>query len=381
MKHDVNKLRQRYGHLHRQAKGNIIINPLQTAGRLPPEVEPLLAEFADGYSVCDYCKGSLTKIANPPIKTFVQEDLPEFLGCDAATITHGAREAKFMVMHALTKPGDAIILDGNRHYSTHVAAERAGLEIIPVPHNGDLERRVNVEDYIPLIKRHQPKLILLTYPDGDVGNLPDAERLGQIAQEYDVPFLLNAAYAIGRMPISMDEIGADLIVGSGHKSMASCGPIGVLGMKEKWTGTLLRESEMHKNKEIECMGCSVRGLPLITLMASLPYVAERISNWDSEVEKARWFSAEMEKIGCVQMGEKPHNHDLLMFETDIFYDISQRHPKKRAFLYDTLKSQNISGVKHGLTKSIKISTYGTSRADLDKVLGVFREQVEQYGQK
>jgi len=41
---------------------------------------------------------------------------------DAAILTNGCREAKFAVLHALTKPGDPVVIDGNKHYTTYVAA-------------------------------------------------------------------------------------------------------------------------------------------------------------------------------------------------------------------------------------------------------------------
>jgi Sep-tRNA:Cys-tRNA synthetase len=207
--------------LRREHRGLVNLMPLQTGGMLTEAAKEALVEFGDGYSVCDFCQGVLCNISNPPIQDFVQQVLPPFLGCEVATITHGAREAKFMVMHSLAKPGDAILVDGNRHYTTFVAAERAGLNIIEVPHSGHPEFRVEVNEYTALIKQHAPKLMLLTYPDGNYGNIPDARRLAEIAQEYDIPFILNGAYAVGRMPISMEEMGADFIIGSGHKSMAA----------------------------------------------------------------------------------------------------------------------------------------------------------------
>jgi Sep-tRNA:Cys-tRNA synthetase len=375
---DVEELKRKYGNLAREHKDFINLNPLQTAGKLTQAAEKALVEFGDGYSVCDYCNGQLDRIKNPPVFEFIHKDLPGFLGCDVARVTHGAREGKFMVMHALAKPGDVIIVDRNRHYSTDVVAERVGLKIVKVPNSGDPERLIKVEDYIPLIEKHKPALILLTYPDGELGNLPDAKRLGEIAKEHGVPYLLNAAYAVGRMPVNMNGIGADFVVGSGHKSMAASGPIGVLGMRKEWTGKILQESPDHPGKEIECLGCTVRGAPLITLMASFPYVVERVRHWDEEVKKARWFSEQLEVLGLVQVGEKPHNHDLMKFETEIFYEISKFHPKKRAFLYEELKDNGIRGLKQGRTKSMKISTYGTPKADLKKVIDVFEGIVDSY---
>jgi len=364
--------------LKRELKGLINLMPLQTGGILTDAAREALIEFADGYSTCDFCLGNLCNITTPPIKKFVHGILPEFLGCDVATITHGAREAKFMVMHCLTKPGDTIIGDCNRHYTTVVAAERAGLAIIAVPSSGYPEFRVNVDDYIPLIEKHHPKLILLTYPDGNYGNLPDAKRLGEIAAEYNVPYILNGAYAVGRMPIRMMEIGADFIIGSAHKSMASAGPCGVLGMKKKWEDILLRKSIVYKNKEVELLGCTVRGVPLITFMASFPYVQERVQHWDEQVAKAQWFSNELEKLGLKQLGEKPHKHDLLHFDAPAFYEISQHVHERGYFLYKELKKRGIWGPQPGLAKSFKVSTFAASKEQLEHVIDSFKDILDKH---
>lgn len=369
---------QKLSGLGRDHKGLVNLMPLQTGGMLTDAAKEALAEFGDGYSVCDFCQGVLCNITNPPIRDFVQEVLPPFLGCEVATITHGAREAKFMVMHSLAKPGDVIVVDGNRHYTTFVAAERAGLNIIEVPSSGHPEFRVNVNEYTAPIKQHAPKLILLTYPDGNYGNLPDAKKLGEIAREYNIPYILNGAYAVGRMPISMEEMGADFLVGSGHKSMASAGPVGVLGMKKKWEQIVLRKSTRHSNKDVELLGCTVRGVPLITLMASFPYVKERVTHWDEQVSKAQWFSAELERLGFIQLGERPHRHDLLHFDAPALYEISKRVREKGYFLYKELKERGIWGPQPGLARSFKVSTFAADRQQLGLVIDSFKAILNKY---
>jgi len=378
MKQPTNKALQKLGALHRLHKGLINLMPLQTGGILTDAAREALVEFGDGYSVCDFCLGNLCNITNPPIKKFVHELLPQFLGCEVATITHGAREAKFMVMHSLAKPGDSIIVDGNRHYTTIVAAERAGLNVIEVPHSGYPEFRIDVNDYIPVIKKHNPKLILLTYPDGNYGNLPDARKLGEIAQEYDIPYILNGAYAVGRMPVKLSDVGADFIIGSGHKSMASAGPCGVLGMKKRREEIALRKSKAYSNKEVELLGCTVRGAPLVTLMASFPYVKERVNHWDEQVLKAQWFSAELEKLGFKQLGEKPHGHDLLHFEAPMLYDISKRVRERGYFLYKELKERGIWGLQPGLTKAFKLSSFAADKEQLALVIDSFKAILDKY---
>jgi Sep-tRNA:Cys-tRNA synthetase len=364
--------------LQMQHKGLINLMPLQTGGILTDRARDALIEFGDGYSVCDFCEGTLCNITNPPIRDFVHELLPEFLGCEVAAIAHGAREAKFMVMHSLTRPGDSIIVDANRHYTTVVAAERAGLKVIEVPDSGPPEFKVDVDQYRPLIKEHAPKLILLTYPDGNYGNLPDARKLGEIAQELNVPYILNAAYAIGRMPASMSETGADFIIGSGHKSMASAGPSGVLGMKKKWEQTVLRKSAKYGKKEVELLGCSIRGVPLITLMASFPYVKERVRHWDEQVSKAQWFSDELGKLGFRRLGERPHRHDLLQFETPALYEISKRVRERGYFLHKELRERGIWGPQPGMARSFKLSTFAADKQQLGFVVDSFRAILDKY---
>jgi Sep-tRNA:Cys-tRNA synthetase len=369
---------QKLSRLRREHKGLINLMPLQTGGMLTDAAREALVEFGDGYSVCDFCEGVLCSISNPPIRDFVQEVLPPFLGCEVATITHGAREAKFIVMHSVAKPGDIILVDGNRHYTTFVAAERVGLNIIEVPHSGHPEFRIDVNEYESLVKKHAPKLILLTYPDGNYGNLPDARRLGEIAQDYNIPYILNGAYAVGRMSISMEEMKADFIIGSGHKSMAAAGPVGVLGMKRKWEEIVLRKSARHKNKDVELLGCTVRGVPLITLMASFPYVKERVDHWDEQVSKAQWFSAEIEKLGFIQLGEKPHRHDLLHFDAPALYEISKRVRERGYFLYKELKERGIFGPQPGLARSFKLSTFAADRKQLGFVIDSFKAILNKY---
>ncbi|MFC1663648.1 O-phospho-L-seryl-tRNA:Cys-tRNA synthase [Patescibacteria group bacterium] len=368
----------KFTNLKRKTKGMINIDPLQTGGILTKEASQALTEWGDGFSVCDFCPGKLTEIKNPPINYFVNQALPEFLGADLVCLTHGAREGKFMIMYAIAKPGEFVILDKNAHYSSYVAAEKAGLKIKEVPSSGYPEFKIEAKEYETAIKEIKKKggnisLILLTWPDGNYGNLADVKKVAEISKTHKIPLLVNAAYAIGRFPVNMNEIGADFIIGSGHKSMASCGPIGFIGMKKKWEKVLLKKSQYFKEKEIEVLGCTARGTAIMTLMASFPYVVERTKKWPEQVEKARWFSKNLEELGIKQLGEKPHNHDLMFFESEKLYEISKTHKQGAFFLYKVLKEHNIWGIKPGLTKHFKLSSFAATREELEKVVQVFKD--------
>ncbi|MDD3246281.1 MAG: O-phospho-L-seryl-tRNA:Cys-tRNA synthase [Methanosarcina sp.] len=375
---------QKFGFIKRETLGSINIDPLQTGGLLTEAARQTLVEWGDGYSVCDFCGGVLDQIKKPPIHDFVHQALPEFLGCDEARVTNGARESKFAVMHSMGKPGDWIVLDGLAHYSSYVAAERSGLNIKVVPHAGSPEYRLDPEGYGTAIEEvtkesgKPPVLALVTYPDGSYGNVPDAGKIASICHEYDVPLLLNGAYCVGRMPVSAKEIGADFIVGSGHKSMAASGPVGVLGVSEEYAPIVFRKSVYNKAKEVEFLGCTARGATVMTLMASFPEVVKRVRNWDEEIENARWLSAKLEDLGFIQRGQKPHSHDLIFFEAPGFYEISQKVKNGRYFLYKELKSRNIHGIKAGLTKYFKLSTFGVGKEKLGVVAEAFEDILKKY---
>jgi Sep-tRNA:Cys-tRNA synthetase len=383
MKLDDSSL-QKFCFIKRETLGSINIDPLQTGGLLTEAAKQALVEWGDGYSVCDFCGGVLDLIKKPPIHDFVHQALPEFLGCDEARVTNGARESKFAVMHSIGKPGDWIVLDGLAHYSSYVAAERAGLNIKVVPHAGSPEYYLDPDGYGRAIEEvtkesgKPPALALVTYPDGSYGNIPDAKKIASVCHEYDVPLLLNGAYSVGRMPVSAKEIGADFIVGSGHKSMAASGPVGVLGVSEEYSPIVFRKSTHNKVKEVELLGCTARGATVMTLMASFPEVVKRTRNWDQEVENARWFSSKIEGMGFIQRGQKPHSHDLMFFEAPGFYEISEKVKNGRYFLYKELKARNIHGIKSGLTKYFKLSTFGLGKEKLGIVADSFEDILKKY---
>jgi Sep-tRNA:Cys-tRNA synthetase len=102
-------------------------------------------------------------------------------------------------------------------------------------------------------------------------------------------------------------------------------------------------------------------------------VVERTKHWDREVDKARWFSSKLERLGLNQLGQKPHNHDLMFFEAPILFEMSQTAKDGRYFLYKELKARNIHGIKPGLTKYFKLSTYGLPESELKVVVDAFDE--------
>ena len=362
---------------------NLNLNPLQRAGMLTPEARRALYEFGDGYSVCDYCEGRLDQVNKPSINGFL-DDLAKFIDADIVRTTHGARESKYIVINKICEPGDTIVVDGNAHYTSHLAAERARVNIIEVPDSGDSKHEITMDKYRETLENAiddvgEIKLALLTHVDGDYGNVTDAKKFGKICKNLGVVSLLNSAYGMGRMPIKTNKWDLDFVVGSGHKSMAASGPIGVLAIKDEHAEDMLKRSPRHEKKEVELLGCTSRGTPIATLMASLPKVVERVNKWDEEVKLSRDFVDKLTEIdGIEQVGVRPTNHDLVRFDTPVLHEIGKNHSRKGFYLYEELKNRNIVGIKRGQTEWFKCSTYGMSKNQRDYIADSFKEIVEKY---
>jgi len=379
--------------LKRVSSGMINVHPIQRGGILTEEARRVLLEWADGYSVCDVClEGRVDLVKNPPIDEFKQ-DVAEFLGMDTARFTAGARHAKFAIMSAF-KNG-TLVLDSLAHYTSYIAAELNGIRVYEVPNSGYPDFRIDPEGYATTFERvkeetgRYPDLALLTHVDYRYGNLADARKVGKICEEYEVPLVLNTAYTSGIMEIDGKKLRASFIVGSGHKSWAATAPIGILATNYELADSVFRTSKLRGDwsgraftkKELALFGCSpVYGLPVMTLMASFPKVVERVKRWDEEVEKARWFVREMEKIEGVELiGERPKNHTLMHFESPAFHHIAKKHRKRGYFLYHELKKRKVFGVQAGMTKNFKLNTYGLSWEELEKVAWAFKDIAEKYG--
>lgn len=383
-------------------KNQVIINPLMRGGIIPKDVQKKLYEegwMETGYDVCFNCiEGRSSLITKPPIKSFLKE-IAEFFGGDKAEHTFGCRAAQFAVMNAASKYAEengmakVIIADPNSHYSTNIAAEMCNLKVIEPPHTGYPEYKVQEDVFIKKIEEVQedvgkPAMVALTHVDPYYGNLAHAREIGKMCRELEIPFMLNAAYTGGVMPVDMKELEADFLTLSAHKSMASLGPLGFLVTNYEWSKRVFALSKERPDwtgrgfgKKIpNLFGCSVGALPLISAMLSFQYVKSRVKHWDEELRNTRWFVDEMEGMGDIMLlGEAPHRHHLLHLETPVFWEISKTHKRKGFFLAEEMIKRGIVGLHKGLSKHIKLSVYGLTKEEIKTVRDAFQDIIEKLG--
>jgi len=112
---------------------------------------------------------------------------------------------------------------------------------------------------------------MIDHFDYQYANEHDVKGIAKVVHQYDIPFLYNGAYTVGVMPVDGKEIGADFVVGSGHKSMASPAPLGVLATTDEWAPKIFRTTQMVGDvtrrkfgiKEVEMLDCTLMGSTLL----------------------------------------------------------------------------------------------------------------------
>lgn len=366
----------------------INIQPIQRGGVLSLSARKALIAYGDGYSVCDWCQKPfrLDKISKPGIDQFHLE-LAKFLNMDEARVMPGARRGFQAVVHSLVKPGDPVIVSSLGHYTEYLAIEAAGGKAWEVPVN---EKNVITKDAaaakIDEVKKKTgklPALLMMDHFDYSLGNEHDVYGIGKITKKEGIPFLYNGAYTVGIMPVDGKKIGADFVVGSGHKSFASVAPSGILATTKEWTDKVFRTTAIRGDisgrtfgvKEVELLGCTLMGATVITMMASFPAVRERVKHWDEEVKKINYLVDELLQIpGTKVESELPRKHTFTKLDTTGSFDkVAKTHKKRGFYLTEGLQKRGIIGIFPGATQSIKFSTYGLSWDQVKHVALAFKE--------
>lgn len=372
---------------------NINIQPIQAAGRLTPEARKALIAYGDGYSTCDACRKPfrLDKISSPPIAPF-HEQLASFVNMDVARVVPGARRGFQAVTSSLVNKDDSVIVSALAHYTEFLAVEGAGGIVREVPLN---EHNIVTADAtaekIEAVKQETgklPVLVMIDHFDYQYANEHNVKGIAKVAHQYDIPFLYNGAYTVGVRPVDGKDIGADFVVGSGHKSMASPAPSGILATTEEWAPKIFRTTQMAGDltkrkfgvKEVEMLGCTLMGSTLLGMMASFPTVNERVNNWEDELKKSNYLIDGLLAIeGSKVASEYPRKHTLSKVDTIKSFDlIAHEHKRRGFFLSDELSSKGIVGEFAGATRVWKLNTYGLSWDKVRYVVDTFQEIAEKY---
>jgi len=171
------------------------------------------------------------------------------LGCDPAEIAFAdsATRAWNAAFYALDlRPGDRI-LAGSAEYGSSLAAllhrqHQLGVEIVWLP--DDARGQTDVAALASLIDA-RTKLIFLTQVPSGNGLVNPAAAVGRVAKDAGIPYLLDACQALGQLPVNVDEIGCDLLCGTGRKYLRAPRGTGLLYVRRSLLETLTPHELNH----------------------------------------------------------------------------------------------------------------------------------------
>ena len=157
--------------------------------------------------------------------------LADFFGAEdpkQIAFTANSTESLNISIKGLFNPGDHVITTVLEHNSVlrplYELMEK-GVEVSFV--GCDRDGKPHYEEYESLIRKNT-RGIVTTHGSNLTGNLVDLARVGHIAREHDLLFIVDASQTAGVFPIDVTKLGIDVLCFTGHKSLL--GPQGTGGL-------------------------------------------------------------------------------------------------------------------------------------------------------
>lgn len=158
------------------------------------------------------------------------------LGCsvDEIAFTDSATRAWNAAFYAFDfQPDDRILASSAEYGSNLVAllhrAKRQGVEITWL--SDDATGQVDTHSLENQIDS-RVKLICLTQVPSGGGLVNPAAEVGKVANASGIPYLLDACQALGQMPIDVEQLGCDLLCGTGRKFLRGPRGTGLLYVRK-----------------------------------------------------------------------------------------------------------------------------------------------------
>lgn len=158
--------------------------------------------------------------------------IAELFNCkrpDHVVFTSNSTESLNIAINGILEKGDHVITTDLEHNSVLrplYRLEDAGiisLDIVPADKKGC----VNYQDFADFI-RPETKAIVCTHASNLTGNVLDIERIGTLAHENGLLFVVDASQSAGVLPIDMEKMNIDVLCFTGHKGLY--GPQGTGGL-------------------------------------------------------------------------------------------------------------------------------------------------------
>ncbi|NLV77384.1 MAG: aminotransferase class V-fold PLP-dependent enzyme [Tissierellia bacterium] len=226
--------------------------------------------------------------------------------------TFNCTESLNIGIKGILKKGDHVITTSMEHNSVLrplMDLKKEGVEVTIV--KGDSKGRINPEDIEKSIKKNT-KLIITTHVSNLTGTIMPIERIGKIAKENGVYYLVDAAQSAGIYDIDVKKMNIDILAFPGHKSLL--GPQGTGGLyiredldvkelKQGGTGSISHLLEQPEVRPDKYESGTPNGPGIVGLGAGIKYIlqegVENIRKYEEELTKH--FIEEALKIDGVKV--------------------------------------------------------------------------------
>ena len=152
------------------------------------------------------------------------EQGPMEAGVAARATTEQARQLAARLLNAqpdeIALTGDRILVGrhewGGNLSAMRLTAQRAGasIETIPSDDSGCVDPAA-----LQAMLDERVRLIALTWLPANGGLINPAAAVGRVARAAGVPYFIDAAQAVGQLPVDVAEVGCDVLSGAGRKAL------------------------------------------------------------------------------------------------------------------------------------------------------------------
>jgi selenocysteine lyase/cysteine desulfurase len=131
--------------------------------------------------------------------------------------------------------GDVILTTRSDYVSNQLMylslAKRCGVRIVraeDLPEGG-----VDPDSILGHIRSEKPKLVVLTWVPTNSGTVQDAQAVGEVCANADVPYVIDACQAVGQLPIDVNALHCDFLGATARKFLRGPRGIGFLYVSDQ----------------------------------------------------------------------------------------------------------------------------------------------------
>ena len=153
-----------------------------------------------------------------------------FGGTDSNRLTFGynSTDALNLAIFGLIRPGDLVVTTHVEHNATLRPLwklEQEGVEVDWV--DFDAQGWVDPQELIRRFKANTTTVVM-NHGSNVIGTVQDVATVGKACRERGIRLILDVSQTAGMVPVQLDDLNADVICFTGHKSLM--GPMGIGGM-------------------------------------------------------------------------------------------------------------------------------------------------------